>query len=202
MADPPPRDPTGTASRDRTPDAAERLLDREAPPGYLEAWAAEVAEPAAARGDALFAATLFRLGDERFLLDGALVRDVHVPRRVHRVPGRTNDVFRGIVCLRGELHPCADLHALLGCRRVATPAEGTAARTRMVVVGRPGERWAFEADEVVDVRRYEERAVAPPQVTVAKASVRFSDGVVALHDGPAARLDPERLLAGLARSLA
>ena len=71
----------------------------------------------------------------------------------------------------------------------------------MVVVGRPGEAWAFQADEVTDVRRFDPALVARAQVTVAKAAVRFTEGVVDFSDGPAALLDPERLFAGLARSL-
>jgi chemotaxis-related protein WspD len=181
-----------------TKSAAERLLEREAPPGYLAAWARALsAAPAAARAADRVAA-VFRLGDERFALDASVVREVHVPRAVHRVPGRTNEIFRGIVALRGELHLCADLHGLLGCARAP---EGTRTPARMVVIGRPGEAWAFEADEVKDVQRFDPSGVAPAQVTIAKAAVRFTDGVVTLPDGPAAILDPERLFAGLSRSL-
>ena len=72
----------------------------------------------------------------------------------------------------------------------------------MVVVARDGADWAFQADEVAEVRRYDPSRVAPAQVTVAKAAVRFTDGIVDFGDGPVAILDPERLFAGLARSLA
>ncbi len=179
--------------------AAERLLERAAPDGYLAAWARALADPPAAARTADVSAAVFRLGDERFALDAAFVREVHVPRAVHRLPGRTNEIFRGIVALRGELHLCADLHALLGCARA--PDASSRTPPRMVVVGRGGEVWAFQADEVADVRRYDPAGVAPAQVTVAKAAVRFTVGVVDLGDGPVAVLDPERLFAGLARSL-
>src|SRR6185503_16435516 len=106
------------SSRERSPEsAAERLLDREAPAGYLAEWARSLADAPAAERTHDLAAAVFRLGDERFALDAAAVREVHVPREVHRVPGRTNDVFRGVVALRGEVYLCADLHALLGCAR-------------------------------------------------------------------------------------
>ena len=72
----------------------------------------------------------------------------------------------------------------------------------MVVIGRPGEDWAFEADEVKEVRRYDPSRVSPAQVTVAKAAVRFTDGVLDFGEGPVAVLDPARLFAGLSRSLA
>lgn len=180
--------------------AAERLLEREAPAGYLAAWARSLARaPAAARQDDA-AAAIFRLGEERFALDAAVVREVHVPRAVHRIPGRTNEIVRGIVALRGEIHLCADLYALLGCARA--PAGSSRAPTRMMVIGRPGEAWAFETDEVADVRHFDPALVAPAQVTVAKAAVRFTIGLVTLDGVSAALLDPERLFAGLARSLA
>lgn len=179
--------------------AAKRLLEREAPAEYLAAWARSLADAPAAARTADVAAAVFRLGEERFALDAAVVREVHVPRAVHRVPGRTNEVFRGLVALRGELHLCADLHALLGCARVASGPTRVAAR--MVVIARAGEAWAFLADEVREVLRYDPAAVAPAQVTVAKAAVRFTDGVLTLGDGPVAVLDATRLFAGLARSL-
>lgn len=179
--------------------ATERLLGRAAPDDYLAACARALAAPLADDGGARASALAFRLGDERFLLPAGCVREVHVPPPVHRVPGRTNEVFRGLVCLRGELHLCADLYALLGCAR---DAAAPAARRRTVVVERDGERWAFEADEVYDVHRFDASSVAPPQVTVAKASVHFTDGVVPFAGAVAARLDPARLFDGLARSLA
>lgn len=179
--------------------AAERLLEREAPPGYLAAWARALANPPDAARTADVAAAVFRLGEERFALDASFVREAHAPRAVHRVPGRTNEIFRGLVALRGEIHLCADLHGLLGCTR--TPEGSTRVPPRMVVVARGGETWAFEADEVSDVRRYDPARVAPAQVTVAKAAVRFTEGLVDLGDGPVAVLSAERLFAGLARSL-
>ena len=183
--------------------AAGDLLDRAPAPEYLAAWGRALQRTlfdSTALGD--LAGLVFRLGEERYLLPTTCVREVHRPERVHRVPGRTGEVFRGIVCLRGELLLCADLHALLGAERGAVPAAaGVPTAVRSVVIEQGGARWAFEVDEVLDVRRYAAGKVAPPQVTVARAAVRFTDGLVDLGDGRAARLDPERLFAGLARSL-
>jgi chemotaxis-related protein WspD len=184
--------------------AAGDLLDRAPAPEYLAAWARALQRTlfdASAHGD--LAGLVFRLGEERYLLPTTCVREIHRTQRVHRVPGRTGGVFRGIVCLRGELLLCADLHALLGTERAGAPAAGVApAAVRSVVIEQGTVRWAFEADEVLDVRRYASGKVALPQVTVAKAAVHFTDGLVDLGGSRAARLDPERLFAGLARSLA
>jgi chemotaxis-related protein WspD len=117
------------------------------------------------------------------------------------VPGRTNEVFRGLVSLRGELVLCADLYVLLGADRPPRPL----ATARVVRVEKDGQGWAFDVDELLDVRRYAESALSQPQVTVSKAAVHFTDGLLPLtRDGAgrhAARLDAERFFAGLARSL-
>src|SRR5262245_54692336 len=100
-------------------------------PGYLEAWGRVLQRTLfdpASLADA--AGLVARLGDERYLLPAPCVREVHRSEKVHGVPGRTNATFRGIVCLRGELCLCVDLHALLGATRTG-PAPATA---RMVVL--------------------------------------------------------------------
>jgi chemotaxis-related protein WspD len=181
-------------------EAARRFLDRPAPAGYLDAWARSLTR-------ALFeeraaderVAIVFRLGEDLLALDVGCVREVHRPRRVHRVPGRSNEVFRGLTCLRGELVLAADLHAMLGAPRPAAPPQS--ARTVRIEDG--GAAWAFDVDELLDVKRYDAAQVSRPQVTVAKSPAHFTDGLVPLGEGRhAARLDAQRLFAGLARSLA
>lgn len=202
---PDPRSGPAAAGKPALPpaDAAGTLLDRPAMPGYLEAWGRALQRTlfdASSVGD--LAGLVVRLGDERYLVPTTCVREVHRPERVHGVPGRTNATFRGLVCLRGELQLCVDLHALLGAERPPPRAAEGPSTARMVVLEQAGARWAFEADEVLGVRRYVGSRVAPAQVTVQKAAVHFTDGLVDLGDVRAARLDPDRLFAGLARSVA
>jgi len=186
----------------RQREAADRLLARAPAPEYLEAWARSLTRTlfdAGAKDER--AAVLFRLGEDLYAVDATFVREVHRPRRVHRVPGRTNEIFRGLVSLRGELVLCADLHVLLGADRPARPPS----TARVVRVEKDGQGWAFEVDELLDVRRYDAATLAQPQVTVSKAAVHFTDALLKLTGGGverhAARLDAERFFAGLARSL-
>lgn len=179
--------------------AARRLLDRPAPAGYLDAWAKSLTRALFDdRADEEHVAIVFRLGEDLLALDVGCVREVHRPQRVHRVPGRSNEVFRGLTCLRGELVLSADLHALLGASRTAA----VPATARTVRIEQDGGAWAFDVDELLEVRRYGARQVARPQVTVAKSPSHFTDGLVPLGGGRhAARLDAQRLFAGLTRSL-
>ena len=194
--------PSAAEAEARQRAAADRLLARAPEPQYLEAWARALTRAlfdGGARQER--AAVVFRLGEDLYALDVGHVREVHRPRRVHRVPGRTNEVFRGLVSLRGELVLCADLHVLLGADRPPRPP----ATARVVRVEKEGQGWAFDVDELLDVRRYDAATLAQPQVTVSKAAVHFTDALLPLGgkgDGRhAARLDAERFFAGLTRSL-
>ena len=184
---------------DAASDAARRLLEREAPPDYLASWGKRLAPSlthrAAATRDPV---AVVRIGEERFALSTACVREVHRPRRVIVVPGRTNEILRGLVCLRGEILLCASFHALVAA---STPLADDQPRARMVVIEREGARWAFSVDEVVDIRTVDRAAAKPAQVTVAKAAVHLSDALLELNDGAAARIDPDRLFSALARCL-
>ncbi|MFM8980490.1 MAG: chemotaxis protein CheW [Planctomycetia bacterium] len=180
------------------PSASDRLLARAHPEGYLDTWAQSLTR-ALVEGVASEerAAAVFRLGEDLYALDVAHVREVHRPGRVHRVPGRSNEIFRGLVSLRGELVLCADLHAMLGAERPPR----TLPTARILRVANAEGAWAFEVDELLDVHRYALAQVAPPQVTVSKAAVHFTDGLLVLGERSAARLDAERFFGGLARSL-
>lgn len=178
--------------------ASDRLLARAHPEGYLDTWAQSLTR-ALVEGVASEerAAAIFRLGEDLYALDVLHVREVHRPSTVHRVPGRSNEIFRGLVSLRGELVLCADLHAMLGAERPPRVLP----TSRVVRVMHEGGPWAFEVDELLDIHRYALAQVAPPQVTVAKAAVHFTDGLLLLGERSAARLDAERFFGGLSRSL-
>lgn len=190
--------PGSPRAHEPTEDAAARLLDRAHPEAYLDAWTRALRDPPEEDDRASrFSAGIIRLGAELFALPTASVVEVHPRGTIRSVPGRTGDVFRGLVSLRGEIHLCASLHALFGLDEDG----GRTDAGRLLVVQRDGERWALIVDEVLDFERFDRDDVRTSQVTVAKNAVHFTDGVVQTATGPAARVDPERLFAGLARSL-
>ena len=121
-----------------------------------------------------------------------------VVRTIRSMPGRTGDVFRGLVSLRGEIHLCASLHALFGLEPASDVSDD---ERRFLVVRNEGERWALIVDGVLDFERFDRDTLRTSQVTVAKSAVHFTDGVVQTPAGPAARIDARRLFEGLTRSL-
>jgi chemotaxis-related protein WspD len=193
---PPPRDPPVDDERD----FVSRLLGREPPPAYLDAWVRTLRDRLGEderRGR--LSVGLFRVGDELFALPTAHVVEVQPLAPIRSVPGRSGDVFRGLVSLRGEILLCASLRALLGLERAA---DAEADERRFLVVRHGDEQWALVVDAVLDFERFEAASVGGAQVTVSKSAVHFTDGVIQTPAGPAALIDARRLFDGLERSLA
>lgn len=193
-------------ARSRGSDALRSLLRRPADPEYLAAWQRSLKRAVYGELEGRDrAAVLFRLGNQWLALGPDELAEVHPWVPVRRVPGRTNTILRGLVSLRGQLHLCADLHALLGVAFEAPQGlPGRAprgAQARLLVVGPESDRWTFEVDEVCGVESYASRDMLPPQSTVAKALVHITDGVIPLGGRLAAHIAPDRLLDSLRRSL-
>jgi chemotaxis-related protein WspD len=153
--------------------AARSFFQRRAPDGYLEEWAAFLAETPVDESTRQAGLLLFRLGAEWLALGIGFVAEVTTPRPVHRVPHRTNAVFSGLVNLRGQLQLCVSLPGLLHIEP-SDPVEAPPANPRLVVIGHAGETWAFPAEEVAGVFE------VPPS---AIAKVPFSRGVFAWGEG-------------------
>lgn len=187
-------------------DALHDLLSRTPDAAYLRAWQETLRHAIFGEQDRKErAAVLFRVGEQWLGLDPQALTEVRPWAPVRQIPGRTNSVFRGLVSIRGELHLCGDLHALLGV--AVDPPPGPAGhaprgpRSRLLTVGTEGHRWTLEVDEVRGVMAYAAASVLPPQSTVAKALMHITDGLIPFDEVLAARIDPPRLLASLERSL-
>lgn len=191
------------STADRPPEersAADRLLDRAPPDAYVEAWRRALQRPLLDdEGDSQVAVGVLRIGGEHLAIDTSLVKEVRPPLPVHVIPGRSRDVFLGLVSVRGQIHLAVSLAALLGIQRDEPDAEES--KARLVVVEREGADWAFEVDEVLDFTRVDVRNKRPAQVTVAKSAIHFTDGLLDVRGVTAAYLDGERLWAGFSRSL-
>ena len=200
-------------------DAARTFFDRPAPPGYLADWTHQLAfEEQVGEGEIL-RLLVFRLGGEWLAIDVRALAEVTSPRPIHRVPHRTDDRLVGLVNIRGQLHLCASLHAILGVgpsddpeeeARSDAPADRLGAgvavavarrvHPRLIVLQDGPARWAFAADDVLYVRRVPSGRLGGIPATVARAADSFSRAIFELEGRQIGLLDPGRILAAL-RSL-
>lgn len=194
------------------------LLDREIPLDYLQEWTQILAQPPEAQmgnlatavkqdslkigqGNTTLSAMIFRLGSERFALPVNVLHEITRPAPIHTLPHRSNDLFLGLVNIRGEILPCASLSQFI---RVEMPIDPTYSRInlrRMMVVGRLESRWVFPVDEVHRVYRFQPDELQEPPVVIAKAHQSYTQGIIDWQDKKVNYLDADRLLEMLDRHL-
>jgi chemotaxis-related protein WspD len=146
-------------------DAARGLLDRALPDDYLLDHAGLSAGTAREeRAQPSASVLVFELGNETFAIEVAHVVEAVEPRPVHRVTRRSGAIFRGLVNVRGQLELYASLSGLLG---VGVEPEVRADKTRMIVLGRDGQRWVIAVERLVGVRRYSASELHSPPATLA-----------------------------------
>lgn len=187
---PDPRDAPPHAPTLRTAHGLEELMSRPLAEADLDRATMELAAPLSDRGHGRRSLLVFRRGAEDFGITAADAAMVIPSTRVHRVPHRTNAVFRGIANHDGELLLVVSLEAALGL----PPHEGPA-HAPLVVLGTGRDRWAFEADRIEGVVDFRAEAFRAPPITVTAAR---SGCVGALADWPGGDvvvLEPARLSA-------
>jgi chemotaxis-related protein WspD len=186
--------------------AGEQLFEREAPPEYLDEWTRRLAEVDAAAPMDTRSLLVFRVGAEWLALDVRSIVEVVEPRRIHRVPHRTDRLVLGVVNIRGELQLCVSLSELLGIEPAERdgppgPASSAASRERLLVAEHEGNRWVFPVDGVEGVHRVPADALTNLPHTVEKSPRSYSRAVFSHGDKRVGLLAEGRLFQALERTV-
>jgi chemotaxis-related protein WspD len=184
--------------------AGRSLLERNAPPEYLQEWTdilseastqqVGVGEGMLVRATDTLSVIIFRLGNERLALPVNILQEVTPPYIIHAVPHRTNSVFLGLVNIRGETLLCISLRDLLGLESVAESADfsHTINPQRMIVAGKNENKWVFPVDEVHGTYRFHLNEFKDAPVVISKASEAYTKGVVTWQGKKINFLDSEQ----------
>ncbi len=185
---------------------AQALLNRPPPAGYIEEWTqflARAKETAAGFTDTAF---VFRIGPEWLALRARLCVEIVSMRPIRRVPHRSDQMFLGLACVRGELLLCFSLAHLLGLEPSAdTSAAANAAsqaQPRLLVTRKDRFNMAFPVDEVMGLHRFHRDTVRVIPATVAHAVPQFSRGMLTANGHKIGMLDDELVFHALAKVLA
>jgi chemotaxis-related protein WspD len=194
------------------------LFDREIPLDYLQEWTQALAEPGdnqtgagtmaisqdslkIGQAKATQSAMIFRLGSEQFAISVCVLQEITRPSPVHTLPHRSNDLFLGLVNIRGEILPCVSLNQFLDVEMPIDPTYSRINLRRMMVVGQPENRWVFPVDEVHRVYRFHLSELQAPPVVVAKTQKAYTQGIIDWRNQKVNYLDADRLLDTLAHRL-
>ena len=170
--------------------AGRSLLEREAPPDYVKEWTEVLAKTVPAVAGAqingavvpsfeTLSVMIFLLGGEWLAVPVKLLQEVTEPCVLHTLPHRSNELFLGLVNIRGEILMCVSLTHLLDLKNNGNNSDrvSTLAAKRMIVVGSEENRWVFTVDEVCGIHRFPITELQTTPVVISKASEAYTKGV-------------------------
>lgn len=166
----------------------DQLLSRPLLDEDLDRATAVLAAPLAERSRARVSLLAMHAGGEIVAISANETAKVVPGAVIHRVPHRSNDVFRGITNHDGELLLCMCLESALG---LPVPAERV--RPTLVVAELARERWAFEVDSVIGVTDLDEGTLRAPPVTISSAKNGCARALARITEGEAVVLDVHSL---------
>jgi chemotaxis-related protein WspD len=181
--------------------AGRKLLDCRAPAGYVSEWTRLLAQGKTAQAARTETVLVFRLGPEWLALSVRRLKEITPMRVLHRLPHRASGVLLGLANIRGEIHLCVSLKEILGIKDDSEDAcVNPNAYRRMAVLEKDKDRWVTPVDEIHGTVRFDPSVLRKVPVTVAKAAVRFTRGMLPWQEKFIGLLDDELLFYALKRS--
>lgn len=181
--------------------AGRKLLDCQAPAGYLSDWTGFLAKEKEEHAEGKASAVIFRLGPEWLALRTQRFREISPVRAIHRLPHRNSSVLLGMVNVRGEIMLCVSLKSVLGIEDETGEAlESSRVYRRMAVVEKERDQWVVPVDEIHGIQRFDDTGLGKVPVTVAKSAVKFTCGMLSWQEKSVGLLDDELLFYSLKRS--
>jgi chemotaxis-related protein WspD len=175
------------------------LLERLAPPDYLDWWTELLAAKNKDSKPELTAPYLvFRVGQSWLALRAVVLREIMEQGVIRTVPHRRSNVLLGLTVVRGEIYPCVSLHALIG----DVALDGTASTVRFLVARHQGGDWVLPVDEINGIHDVPEAAVESLPATLAHSGGVYTRGIAQCGDRPVGLVDEDMLFSSLERKIA
>lgn len=182
--------------------AGRSLFDREVPGGFLDEWTRDLTTAKETEARDTISVIVFRISSEWFAFKTVYLQETTNMRPVHHVPHRTNNVFKGLVNINGELLLCVSVADLTKAAAAEENQEAeTMAYKRMLVIKKRGERYVFPVEEVLGIFRVSLCDVLAPPVTITKSPSGMVEAVFNLNERKVGLLGEDKLISALKRSL-
>jgi chemotaxis-related protein WspD len=165
--------------------AGDSLLERAPTQKYLNEWIGILTEAPTdfddteqegtlVRSEEALSVMIFRIDKEWLSLPVNTLQEVTSPFTVQPVPHRSNELFLGLVNIRGQILLCASLRHLLNLK----PSEEDSPKARMIVAGQGENQWVFPVDEVHGVFRFHQSDLRDAPIVITKATETYTQGIV------------------------
>lgn len=183
--------------------AGRKLLDRPIPKGLVKEWTSIFASEKEVVAPGTTSVIVFRLKSEWLAFKTIFFQEAVEVRPVHSVPFRTNNVFRGLVNVNGELLICISAIDLLGIQHEEEEVKNEKKHVykRMVVVNKDGQRFVFPVDEFIGILRISQDLLQKAPATLYKSPNAISAGIFPMNSRNVGLIDEDKFFHVLKRSL-
>lgn len=182
--------------------AGRSLFNREVTNEFLEETTKNLTDVKKIKTLDFISVIIFRIENEWLALRTIYLQETTNMRPIHRVPFRTNNVFKGIVNINGELLLCVSLTNIMENTSEETrDLKDENTYKRMLVIHKNNERYVFPVDEVLGIYRISSNEIQGVPATISKSPSSLIEGIFNLNENKVGLLGEDRFLQALKRSL-
>ncbi|WP_407891839.1 chemotaxis protein CheW, partial [Scytonema sp. NUACC26] len=133
------------------------------------------------------------LCNARLAFPVGILQEVTHPCVIQPLPHRSNELFLGLVNIRGETLLCASLSYLLNLQPTEEISSSSNNTKRMIVAGQGNNKWVFPVDEVHGIYRFHSQELRDAPVVITKAAQAYTKGIIHWQGEKVNYLDSELL---------
>lgn len=174
--------------------AGRQLLNRAMPEDYLNEQTNLFTQKKARQVVSTKSLSIFRLQDEWFALPVQIFKEITETSSIRTLPHRSNQIFLGLVSIRGEIQLCISLRTLLGLEINKNSSNfSPIIYKRMVVIAKESNQWVFEVDEIYGIHQISEESFLNVPTTISKSTLTYTKAVIEWQNKTISYLDEELL---------
>lgn len=183
--------------------AIDRLLDREAPQGYVRTWTEQVAAEKNSIETGARSIVIFRIGTEWLGLPTQIFQAVAEDCTLHKLSAAGREILNGLVNIHGALLLCVSLEHVLGIEPTVNEGHrtGQIVYKRLMVCNRDGDQLAFPVQEIRGLDHYHPRELREVPSTLSKAAATYMLGILSRAGKSVGCLDDQLLFYALNKGL-
>lgn len=170
-------------------DSARHFFNREIPNTFIDEWTKVVAQTKEEGELNELALIVFRVGREWFGINSKVLLEAVENHAPHYVPFRSNNIFRGLVNIKGELLLSFDLSTLTEAKETNEDEN----KSRMLILSTGGARYVFTVTEISGLVKINRSQILPPPLTLSRSGLSLSDGILVNEGTEISVLNEEKL---------
>jgi len=148
-----------------------------------------------------FSIVPFRLYNEWFALATKFLIGANEVLPVHSVPHRTNNIFKGLVNINGELLCCISAYEVLGLESVSYNENKKKGYERMLIIKKDNDVFVFKVDELLRAKKIKKKKLQKPPATLLKSFNSYTNAVFIDDDNTVGVIDEETFFKTIKESL-